>query len=67
MKNSRSLALILPSLLAAHSVGLAAQDGPVFEEVLVTAEKRTESLQNLSQAVPRSPPKMWRIDSCLPL
>ncbi len=51
MKNSRSLALILPSLLAAHSVGLAAQDGPVFEEVLVTAEKRTESLQNLSQAV----------------
>ena len=51
MKNSRSLALILPSLLAAHSVGLAAQNGPVFEEVLVTAEKRTESLQNLSQAV----------------
>jgi iron complex outermembrane receptor protein len=51
VKNSRSLALILPSLLAAHSVGLAAQDGPVFEEVLVTAEKRTESLQNLSQAV----------------
>ncbi len=51
MKNSRSLALILPSLLAAHSVGLAAQDGAVFEEVLVTAEKRTESLQNLSQAV----------------
>jgi len=51
VKNSRSLALILPSLLAAHSVGLAAQNGPVFEEVLVTAEKRTESLQNLSQAV----------------
>ena len=28
-----------------------AQQAPVFEEVLVTAEKRTESLQDLSQAV----------------
>ena len=51
MKNNRALALILPPLLVAHSAGLSAQDTPVFEEVLVTAEKRTESLQNLSQAV----------------
>ena len=28
-----------------------AQQAPIFEEVLVTAEKRTESLQDLSQAV----------------
>jgi iron complex outermembrane receptor protein len=28
-----------------------AQSGPVFEEVIVTAEKRSESLQDLSQAV----------------
>ena len=51
MKNNRALALILSPLLAAQSAGLCAQDTPVFEEVLVTAEKRTESLQNLSQAV----------------
>jgi len=51
VKNNRALALILSPLLAAQSAGLCAQDTPVFEEVLVTAEKRTESLQNLSQAV----------------
>ncbi len=51
MKQHRALALILPPLVAAHSVGALAQDAPIFEEVLVTAEKRTESLQNLSQAV----------------
>ena len=31
--------------------GAWAQETPIFEEVLVTAEKRSESLQNLSQAV----------------
>ncbi|MFQ3263938.1 MAG: iron complex outermembrane receptor protein, partial [Porticoccaceae bacterium] len=37
------------SLLAAN---ISAQDSkPVFEEVLVTAEKRSESLQDLSQAI----------------
>lgn len=36
----------------AISVSATAQDArPVFEEVIVTAEKRTESLQDLSQAV----------------
>ena len=51
MKNNRAIALVLPPLLAAQSLSLLAQESPVFEEVLVTAEKRTESLQNLSQAV----------------
>jgi iron complex outermembrane receptor protein len=51
VKKNYALVLILPPLLAAQSAGLLAQDTPVFEEVLVTAEKRTESLQNLSQAV----------------
>ena len=51
MKQRRALALILPPLFAAQTVGTLAQDAPIFEEVLVTAEKRTESLQNLSQAV----------------
>ena len=40
------------AVTAAISVSVAAQDArPVFEEVIVTAEKRTESLQDLSQAV----------------
>ena len=51
MKSNRAMALVLPPLLAAQSLSLLAQESPVFEEVLVTAEKRTESLQNLSQAV----------------
>ncbi len=51
MKSNRAIALVLPPLLAAQSLSLLAQESPVFEEVLVTAEKRTESLQNLSQAV----------------
>ena len=51
MKSNRAMALVLPPLLAAQSLSLFAQESPVFEEVLVTAEKRTESLQNLSQAV----------------
>jgi iron complex outermembrane receptor protein len=51
VKNNRAIALVLPPLLAAQSLSLLAQESPVFEEVLVTAEKRTESLQNLSQAV----------------
>ena len=51
MKNRRLLSLIVsPSLILASEVSWA-QQAPVFEEVLVTAEKRTESLQNLSQAV----------------
>jgi iron complex outermembrane receptor protein len=51
VKSNRAMALVLPPLLAAQSLSLFAQESPVFEEVLVTAEKRTESLQNLSQAV----------------
>ena len=53
MKDRRLLPLILsPVILIAARPGLGwAQQAPVFEEVLVTAEKRTESLQNLSQAV----------------
>ena len=51
MKNRRLLSLIMsPSVVLASGVSWA-QQAPVFEEVLVTAEKRTESLQNLSQAV----------------
>jgi iron complex outermembrane receptor protein len=33
------------------ATSVLAQSGPVFEEVIVTAEKRSESLQDLSQAV----------------
>ena len=45
------LALSL-AVSTAISVSATAQDArPVFEEVIVTAEKRTESLQDLSQAV----------------
>jgi iron complex outermembrane receptor protein len=51
VKSNRAIALVLPPLLAAQPLSLLAQESPVFEEVLVTAEKRTESLQNLSQAV----------------
>ena len=51
MKNRRLLSLIIsPTVVLASAVSWA-QQAPVFEEVLVTAEKRTESLQNLSQAV----------------
>ena len=43
------LSVTIASLLAAN---ISAQDSkPVFEEVLVTAEKRSESLQDLSQAI----------------
>ena len=43
------LSVTIASLLAAD---ISAQDSqPVFEEVLVTAEKRSESLQDLSQAI----------------
>ena len=43
------LSVAIVSLLAAN---ISAQDSkPVFEEVLVTAEKRSESLQDLSQAI----------------
>ena len=41
-------ASILTSMFATSAL---AQSGPVFEEVIVTAEKRSESLQDLSQAV----------------
>ena len=39
------------AIAAITSNALAQEERPVFEEVLVTAEKRTESLQDLSQAV----------------
>ncbi len=51
MKNRRLLPLLASPLIAASSGVGWAQQAPVFEEVLVTAEKRSESLQNLSQAV----------------
>jgi len=51
VKNRRLLTAVVSPLVIAISVGSWAQEAPVFEEVLVTAEKRTESLQNLSQAV----------------
>jgi len=41
-------ASIVSSVFATSAL---AQSGPVFEEVIVTAEKRSESLQDLSQAV----------------
>ena len=51
MKNRRLLTAVASPIVIAISGGSWAQEAPVFEEVLVTAEKRTESLQNLSQAV----------------
>ena len=51
MKNRRLLTAVASPLVIAVSGGSWAQEAPVFEEVLVTEEKRTESLQNLSQAV----------------
>ena len=43
------LSVAIGTLLASN---ISAQDNKlVFEEVLVTAEKRTESLQDLSQAI----------------
>jgi iron complex outermembrane receptor protein len=45
-------ALCVATAAASISTGVSAQESrPVFEEVIVTAEKRTESLQDLSQAV----------------
>ena len=38
-------------VLSMFATSALAQSGPVFEEVIVTAEKRSESLQDLSQAV----------------
>jgi len=51
VKNRRLLTAVASPLVIAVSGVSWAQEAPVFEEVLVTAEKRTESLQNLSQAV----------------
>ena len=48
-KFSRTLTATLVSFILAPSA--LAQSTPIFEEVLVTAEKRSESLQDLSQAV----------------
>jgi iron complex outermembrane receptor protein len=45
-------ALLSASLVSSvFATSALAQSGPVFEEVIVTAEKRSESLQDLSQAV----------------
>ena len=51
MKNFRFPRAVLSACVVAISCASWAQETPIFEEVLVTAEKRTESLQNLSQAV----------------
>ena len=51
MKNFHFPRVVLSSCIVAISSASWAQESPIFEEVLVTAEKRTESLQNLSQAV----------------
>ena len=52
LKPTLPLQVLGLAVSAAISVSVVAQDArPVFEEVIVTAEKRTESLQDLSQAV----------------
>ena len=55
MKNHRLLPIAIGTVVATgvatSPTSVWGQEAPVFEEVLVTAEKRTESLQNLSQAV----------------
>ena len=51
MKNRHFLPFVASPFISLLATGVAAQEAPVFEEILVTAEKRTESLQNLSQAV----------------
>ena len=55
MKNQRLLPIVIGTVVATgvatSPMLVRGQEAPVFEEVLVTAEKRTESLQNLSQAV----------------
>jgi iron complex outermembrane receptor protein len=53
MKNARLLLVAVSVAVATvFSGGLSAESStPVFEEVLVTAEKRSESLQDLSQAI----------------
>ena len=52
MKPHFPLALLSASIASTlFTLTAFAQSGPVFEEVIVTAEKRSESLQDLSQAV----------------
>ena len=51
MSNVRYPVAALGLFMGSLACGAWAQVAPIFEEVLVTAEKRTESLQNLSQAV----------------
>ena len=51
MKTLRCRAAVLSLCSVSVTSGTWAQEAPIFEEVLVTAEKRTESLANLSQAV----------------
>ena len=55
MNNQRLLPIVFGTVVATgvatNPTLVRGQEAPVFEEVLVTAEKRTESLQNLSQAV----------------
>ena len=47
MKNLRCRAAVLSVCSVSVTSGTWAQEAPIFEEVLVTAEKRTESLQKL--------------------
>ena len=52
MKPHFPKALLSASIVSSvFATSALAQSGPVFEEVIVTAEKRSESLQDLSQAV----------------
>ena len=51
MSNLRYPLAALGLFMGSEPFGAWAQQAPIFEEVLVTAEKRAESLQNLSQAV----------------
>ena len=51
LKNQSLLPIVIGTFFATSPAVVWGQEAPVFEEVLVTAEKRTESLQNLSQAV----------------
>jgi len=53
MKHSNLVLKVLSiAIISSLAANISAQDSkPVFEEVLVTAEKRSESLQDLSQAI----------------
>ena len=52
MKNRHFLPIVASPFLSLLAEGAVAQEAPVFEEILVTAEKRTESLQICLKLLP---------------